>query len=128
MVILGSLISLVVSKALWVSSLDLGLVVVMFSKSEKKLNVINHLTFKFSLYASLTKYFSSPTNLMYAAFLAHLIDKVYQMCYCCRKLEKLVIFSVFLGGRGERGWPKVGGRGGRPRCSPDWLGLSDRSI
>ena len=29
------------------------------------------------------------------------------MCYCCRKLEKLVIFSEFLGGRG-RPWSLIG--------------------
>ena len=38
-------------------------------------------------------------------------DRIYQMCYCCRKLE-ISLFSVYF-------WEAVGGRG-RP-CSPDWL-------
>ena len=32
------------------------------------------------------------------------------MCYCCWKLEKLVIFIEFVGGRG-RPWEALGGRG-----------------
>ena len=37
-------------------------------------------------------------------------DRIYQMCYCCRKLVKLVIFIEFVEGR-ERPWEAVGGRG-----------------
>ena len=42
-------------------------------------------------------------------FLAHLID-FYQMCYCYRKLEKLVILCVWEAKFG-RPWEAVGGRG-----------------